>query len=168
MGSKAHKKNAPKNLKVGIITVSSSRTLATDKSGRWMGRRAKKEGHEVVAHRLVADDRHSIARMVWEVVREAAPHILLVTGGTGLSPSDVTIEAVRPLFEKEITAFNALFARLSFEKIDSAAMMSRSTAGVIETTAVFCLPGSLDACKLACAALIFPEAGHIAAHIHQK
>ncbi len=164
MGSREHKRNAPRHLKIGIITVSTSRSLATDKSGKWMARRAKKEGHEVVVHRLVADDRHLIARTVWEVVQEACPHILLVTGGTGLCPTDVTIEAVRPMFAKEITAFAPLFAQLSFEEIDSAAIMSRSTAGVIETTAVFCLPGSLDACKLACTALIFPEAGHIAAH----
>jgi molybdenum cofactor biosynthesis protein B len=165
MGSKAHKKNAPTNLKIGIITVSTSRTRADDKSGKWMGKQAQKEGHEVVIHRVIVDDKHLIARTVWEVVKDVAPHILLITGGTGLSPTDVTIEAVRPMFAKELTGFGALFAQLSFEEIDSAAIMSRSTAGIIDRTAVFCLPGSINACKLACKALIFPEAGHIAAHV---
>ena len=91
-----------------------------------------------------------------------------MTGGTGISNKDVTIEAVRPLFSKEITAFGAIFSQLSFEEIDSAALLSRATAGVIEKTVVFCMPGSLNACKLACKALIFPELGHLVKHTHEN
>jgi len=160
-----HKKNALKNLSVGIMKVSTTRTLADDKSGRWMKKQAEKEGHSVVDHRVVGDDRGLIERTAWEIISNKAPDILLITGGTGLTPSDVTIEAIQPLFIKELTAFAALFALLSFEEIDSAAMMSRAAAGVINQTTVFCLPGSLNACKLACKSLIFPEAGHIAAHV---
>jgi molybdenum cofactor biosynthesis protein B len=168
MGHVEHKKNALKKLSVGIMTVSSTRTLADDVSGRWMKKQAEKEGHEVVVHRMVGDDRRLIERATWDIVTDQGPDILLITGGTGLTPSDVTIEAVRPLFIKELTAFATLFALLSFEEIDSAAIMSRATAGVVGKTTVFCLPGSLNACKLACKSLIFPEAGHIAAHVRME
>lgn len=133
-----------------------------------MKKRAEKEGHTVVFHQVVIDDALLIKEMVRRVVGEAGPDILLVTGGTGLNPTDVTIETLRPLFEKELTAFGSLFALLSFEEIDSAAILSRATAGIIQRTTVFCLPGSLNACRLACKALIFPEAGHIAAHVNKK
>lgn len=168
MGHESHKKNALKNLRVGIITVSTTRTISDDKSGAWMKKQAKKEGHEVILHRVVADDREIVENTVREAVENMAPHLLLITGGTGLTPSDVTIEAVRPLFVKELTGFSNLFMMLSYEEIDSAAMLSRAAAGIIGRTTVFCLPGSLNACKLACKVLIFPEAGHIAAHVTQE
>ena len=168
MGHIEHKKNALKKLRVGIITVSTTRTLADDKSGQWMKKRAGKEGHEVIVHRVIKDDAVMIAETVEKVIADTGPDMLLVTGGTGLNPTDVTIEAVRPLFAKELTAFGTLFAVLSFEDIDSAAILSRATAGIIGQTTVFCIPGSLGACKLACKALIFPEAGHIAAHVNRK
>ncbi len=150
---------------MAIVTVSTSRSLEQDKSGHWMNRQARKEGHTVVAHRVIPDDISAISRTVKGIVHRQSPELLLVSGGTGLTVSDVTIEAVRPLFKKEISAFPVLFAQLSFEEIDSAALLSRATAGVIEKSAVFCLPGSLSACKLACKVLIFPEAAHIAGHI---
>ena len=79
----------------------------------------------------------------------------------------VTIEAVRPLFDKELTAFGPLFYHLSLQEIDSAALLSRATAGVVKKTILFCMPGSLKACKLACKALIFPELGHLVKHAHE-
>lgn len=147
------------------MTVSSSRTLAEDESGRWMEKHARKEGHEVAARVMVDDDRERIAGAVLDMTTKTEPNLIIITGGTGLTPKDVTIEAVRPLFSKEMTAFGVLFAMLSFEQIDAGAILSRATAGVIGKTAVFCIPGSLEACKLACKALIFPEAGHVASHI---
>ncbi|MDA3898245.1 MAG: molybdenum cofactor biosynthesis protein MoaB [Desulfobacteraceae bacterium] len=168
MGHQEHKKNALKKLSIGIITVSTTRTLAEDKSGLWMKKRAIKEGHEVLVHRVVGDDQQLIERAAWKIIMDMAPNILLMTGGTGLNPTDVTIEAMRPMFVKELTAFSTLFTLLSYEEIDSSAILSRATAGVINETTVFCLPGSINACKLACKALIFPEAGHIAAHVNKK
>lgn len=168
MGRKKHIQHAPKAIKVGIITISSSRTAKSDKSGQWMKRLAEKEGHAIVVYEIVGDDRHAISRTVTSVIEIQAPHILLLTGGTGISPADVTIEAVRPLFDKELTAFGVLFAQLSFKQVDSAALLSRASAGVIANTTVFCMPGSLNACKLACKELIFPEINHIAAHAAQN
>ena len=165
MSTKEHKAQAPKKIRIGIIIVSTTRSLAEDKSGHWMAKRALKEGHDILFHEAVPDDAGIIASTVIHAVQDLDPPVLLLTGGTGLSRSDVTIEAVRPLFSKELTAFGPLFARLSYEKIDSAAIMSRATAGIIGQTAVFCLPGSLKGCKLACEYLIFPELGHIAKHV---
>ena len=167
MGFKKHKANAPKKVNVGIITVSSTRSITEDKSGQWISKRVKKEGHQLVLHRVIPDETGTITQTLHETISDYGAQVILVTGGTGISNKDVTIEAVRPFFKKELTAFGALFAQLSFEQIDSSALLSRATAGVIGATIVFCIPGSLKACKLACKALIFPELGHIVKHIHE-
>ncbi|MBW2252431.1 MAG: molybdenum cofactor biosynthesis protein MoaB [Deltaproteobacteria bacterium] len=167
MSSIEHKKSAPRTVKVGIITVSTTRSLKDDKGGLWINKRAKREGHEVVFHQVIPDEIEIITQTVMDVIKDPAPQALLVTGGTGISSKDVTIEAVHPLFTKELTAFGPIFAQLSFEQIDSAAILSRATAGVIEKTILFCMPGSINACKLACKAIIFPELGHLVRHIHE-
>jgi len=160
-----HKSDPFQSLAIGIVTVSTSRTLATDTSGAWMGRQAQKEGHRVVSHAVVPDETGPIREHVLGLLSETAPDAVLVTGGTGISDADVTIEALRPLFTKELAAFGTLFATLSFDQVDSAAILSRATAGRIRRTLVFCLPGSLKACKLACMELIFPELGHLVRHV---
>jgi molybdenum cofactor biosynthesis protein B len=165
MGTREHKKQSPQKLRVGILSVSTTRSLADDKSGIWIRKAATKEGHQIVCHKVIPDDVEMISAAVKEVIAELSPQALILTGGTGISVKDVTIEAVRPLFKKELTAFGAIFSQLSFEEIDSAAILSRATAGIIGSTVIFCIPGSLKACKLACKALIFPELGHIVKHM---
>ena len=165
MSTKAHKKHAPKHLNIGILSVSTTRTLADDKSGKWMAKQGGREGHTIVHHQVIPDDKAAVTEAVLALIHEKHPHAILLTGGTGISPMDVTIEAVTPMFLKELTAFNALFAQLSYEEIGSAALLSRSTAGVIGKTLVFCMPGSLNACKLACKELIYPELGHLVKHM---
>ena len=108
-----------------------------------------------------------ITLTVQETIFDHFAQVVLLTGGTGISHADVTVEAVSPLFEKELTAFSTLFTQLSFEEIDSAALLSRATAGVVGNAVVFCMPGSLKACKLACKALIFPEIGHLVKHANE-
>ena len=167
MGTKQHKETAPDRVTVGIITVSTSRTLAEDQSGQWMSKQVKKEGHTVVHHTVIPDDLSLIRDTLLSVIRNFSPNVVLITGGTGISPKDLTIEAVRPLFSKELTAFGVLFAQLSFEEVDSAALLSRATAGILYNSVVFSMPGSLKACKLACKALIFPEMGHLVRHMQE-
>jgi molybdenum cofactor biosynthesis protein B len=167
MGTKEHKASAPIHLRVGVLSVSTTRTLAEDKSGHWISKHTKKEGHDVVYHRIIPDDAQVITDTITDVLQEISPHALLLTGGTGISPKDVTIEAVRPLLSKELTAFGVLFSQLSFEEIDAAAILSRAMAGVIGSTLIFCMPGSLNACKLACNTLIFPELGHLVHHLRE-
>ncbi|MDY6839231.1 MAG: MogA/MoaB family molybdenum cofactor biosynthesis protein [Thermodesulfobacteriota bacterium] len=167
MSTKEHKSRAPKSVKLAIVTVSSTRTLEDDKSGLWMKKQAEKKGHDLLFHEVVPDDQDVIAGTVRRIMETHQPHAILVTGGTGIGPSDVTIEAVRPMFTKELTAFGPLFGFLSYEEIDAAALLSRATAGLIDQTLVFCLPGSLKACKLACKELIFPELGHLLKHVQE-
>ena len=150
---------------MAVLSVSSTRDLQTDTAGQWIAKRAGKEGHQVVGHQVVDDDRDAIREALLHLLADAAPQAVIVTGGTGITPKDVTIEAVRPLFTKEMTAFGPIFAQLSFEEIDSAAILSRATAGVIGDCIVFCIPGSLKACQLACKALIYPELGHACGHV---
>lgn len=165
MGVHQHRKAAPASVGVGILSVSTTRTLENDESGLWIARRAKKEGHEVRFHQVVTDEITAIREAALKSIRNHDLKALLVTGGTGITPKDVTIEAIKPLFAKEMAAFGSIFAQLSYEEIDSAAILSRAAAGVIGSTVVFCMPGSKKACQLACRALIFPELGHVVAHI---
>lgn len=167
MSTLLHKKSGPRELKIAVLSVSTTRKLEDDKSGAWIKKQAKKEGHQVVIHQVVTDDITAITELVTHVTGRISPDAVIITGGTGLSPKDVTIEAVRPMFDKELTSFGPVFAQLSFEEIDSAAIMSRATAGIIGQTAVFCMPGSIKACKLACNALIFPELTHILKHLKE-
>jgi len=153
-------------VRVGILSASSTRAIEADESGNWLKKQAIKEGHTVSVHRVVPDEIDAIRSAIHEAMAmDAPPQVILLSGGTGITPKDVTIEAVRPLFTKELTAFSVLFAQLSFEEIDSAAILSRACAGIIGNTAIFCMPGSLKACKLAAKALIFPEIGHLVGHM---
>jgi len=165
MGVHEHKKEAPKTVRIGIITVSSTRALADDISGKWIREQAEKIGHKIVFHQVIPDDAEIITATLSDRIEEANSQVILMSGGTGITKKDVTIEAVRPLFIKELSAFGPLFAKLSLEQVESAAIMSRATAGIIGNTVVFCMPGSLDACQLACTRLIFPELGHLVKHI---
>ena len=167
MSTVSHKKDAPKGLRVAVISVSSTRSLKEDKSGIWIKKQAQKEGNEIVSHQMANDDIGDIRNRLVQVMETMAPDAVIITGGTGIGQKDLTIEAVKFLFRKELSAFGPVFAQLSFEEIDSAAILSRATAGIIGKTLVFCLPGSLKACKLACNNLIFPELGHLLKHIRE-
>jgi len=164
MGHEEHRAKAPLSIGLGVLSVSSTRTLDNDESGHWIADQARQAGHSVLAHQVVPDDAGAIRRVLLQWLAEPAPNAIVVTGGTGISPKDVTIEAIKPLLAKELTAFGPLFAQLSHAEIGSSALLSRATAGVIGQALVFCLPGSLKACQLACQRLIFPELGHLYLH----
>jgi molybdenum cofactor biosynthesis protein B len=165
MGTAEHKHAAPKTVTIAILTLSTSRTIKEDASGQWIKEVATGIGHEVVCHRVIPDDAATITMTVREITENLEPQILMMTGGTGITPQDVTIEAVSPMFTKTLSAFGPLFSQLSMQEIGSAAIMSRAAAGLIGSTVVFCIPGSLNACKLACTRLIFPELGHLVKHL---
>ena len=165
MSTNEHKRHAPRKVTIGIITVSTTRALVDDGSGNWIHEQAQKEGHDIVYHQVITDDAGLIAATLRDVIQNERPQLILMNGGTGITKKDVTIEAVSPLFTKTLSSFGPLFAKLSYDEIGSAAYLSRATAGVIEDTVVFCMPGSLNACKLACRKLIFPELGHLVKHI---
>jgi molybdenum cofactor biosynthesis protein B len=166
--TKHHQGNSPQQLGIAVLTVSSTRTMDTDTSGQWMIKRIYKEGHRLETHLIIPDNQELIHKTVIDLASQVRVNVILVTGGTGLSPNDVTIEAVTPLFTKHIPAFGSLFSYLSYEDIDASAILSRAAAGCIQNTAVFCMPGSLKAVKLACKSLIFSELHHICHHLFEK
>lgn len=171
--SKAHKEKSPEKLRFAIITISTSRFQASksrkhvrDESGDLIAETLQDHGHTIVSRKLIPDDEAMIKQTVIKALRSSGIDAILTSGGTGITPSDVTVEAVEPLLEKVLPGFGEIFRWLSFESIGSAAVMTRAIAGVTKGKAVFCLPGSPQAVKLCLEKLILPEAGHIILHAH--
>jgi molybdenum cofactor biosynthesis protein B len=134
-------------LKFAVLTISDTRDLADDKSGATLSDRIKAAGHIVFERTIVRDDVEAIRARVKEWIDTPAVDVVVTTGGTGFTGRDVTPEAVEPLFEKKMEAFAVLFLMISFRKIGTSAIQSRATAGVANSTYIFCLPGSPGACK---------------------
>lgn len=148
-----------------VITVSTSRTEKTDLSGKIIRECFESASIPVVSQVLVADDAEDICRAVEEAVSSA--NCVVVTGGTGLTADDVTIEAVSPLFRKTMDGFGELFRRLSYDEVGTRVLLSRATAGLVCRSAVFCIPGSPNAVQTAMEKIIIPEIRHILTHAGQ-
>jgi molybdenum cofactor biosynthesis protein B len=160
VGTHSHRDEGKRLVTVHVITVSSTRTLATDESGRRIAELVNKGGHRVGSHAVVDDDVEAIRAAVGAHAGAGA-EVVVLTGGTGVSPRDVTPEAVEPLFTRRLEGFGELFRSLSYGQIGAAAMLSRATAGMVGPTVVFVVPGSTAACELAVGTLILPELGHL-------
>jgi molybdopterin adenylyltransferase len=132
---------------IAVITISDTRTLADDKSGHTLVERITAAGHVLADRLIVKDDVRQIRAAVRKLVKRRDVDVVITTGGTGLTGRDVTIEALRPLFDKEIEGFGVVFHMISYAKIKTSTMQSRATAGVVAGTYVFCLPGSPGACR---------------------
>lgn len=145
-----------------VITVSSSRTPETDESGNAIRNLLQGAGIEVSYYALVPDRVEHIRTALVLAMDHA--NCIILTGGTGLTPDDCTIEAVRPFLEKEMEGFGEIFRWRSFQEIGTAAILSRALAGISHGKAVFCLPGSVSAVTLGTGELILPEIRHILSH----
>lgn len=156
-----HRKKSDLRAGIAVITLSTSRSLAGDKSGDVIQKLLEEGGHSVPVRKLIPDSRSILRATLRELIRDKSVHAVITTGGTGLAPTDVTIEAVQGLLEKELPGFNSLFMLLSYPQVKTASMLSRALAGTIKGRIIFCLPGSPRACKLAVESLILPELGHI-------
>ena len=157
MASHAHH-GPPEPVTVHVIVVSTTRTTATDVSGARIAALFTAAGH-VVGSRSVVDDDVDAIRTALTALGGA--QVVVLTGGTGVAPRDVTPEAVEPLYTRRLDGFGELFRLLSFQDVGSAAWLSRASAGLVGSTAVFVLPGSTAACELAVTRLILPELGHL-------
>jgi len=153
-----HRKAAPRSLSVGVVTVSDSRTEATDDSGKLIRAKLLDAKHRVPFYRVVRDDPVAIEGAVGEAVRTC--DAVITNGGTGLGKRDVTILTLEPKFERRLPGFGEILRTLSYKDVGPAAMLSGATAGVLHGKLVFCLPGSPAACALAMDALILPELPH--------
>lgn len=134
-------------MKIAVMTVSDSRTRDDDKSGGILAGRVEDAGHVLTGRAVVTDDVPAIQARAREWIDSEEVDVVISTGGTGLTGRDVTPEAMRPLFEKEIDGFSAIFHRISYEKIGTSTIQSRAIAGVAGGTYIFCLPGSPGACR---------------------
>jgi len=161
LSAEEHRQYSPRRLGFALITVSDSRTPETDTSGRTMRERVEAAGHTVASTRIVPDDIPQVREAVLAALGAEGVDVVAVSGGTGFSPRDVTIEAATPLFERPIEGFGELFRMLSFTDVGPAAMLSRAAAGLASGRAIFLLPGSPKAVALALDRLILPEAGHL-------
>jgi molybdenum cofactor biosynthesis protein B len=136
-----------KPVNIAVLTISDTRSLEDDKSGDLLVGRLTEAGHSLADRAIVKDDVPQIRDVIRRWAGDPGIDVILTTGGTGLTGRDVTPEAVRPLFEKEIEGFSTLMHMISFQKVGTSTVQSRAIAGVITGTYVFCVPGSPGACR---------------------
>ncbi len=156
-----HRAHAPASVRCSVFTISDTRTAANDASGDAIFEALTTAGHHVGHREIVRDE----PRMVRDLVRAAAESpgtdVIITTGGTGITSRDSTYEAIAEIITKRLDGFGELFRMLSYAEIGAAAMLSRAVAGTIGRTAIFSLPGSENAVRLAMTRLIIPELGHV-------
>ncbi|WP_027244633.1 molybdenum cofactor biosynthesis protein B [Leisingera daeponensis] len=134
-------------VRIAVLTVSDTRNLEDDRSGQVLADRLREAGHTLAARKIVPDERAEIAAQLRAWVADPEVDVVISTGGTGLTGRDVTVEAHRDVYEKEIEAFGTVFTWVSMQKIGTSAVQSRATGGVAGGTYLFALPGSPGACK---------------------
>jgi len=172
--SKIHKAKAQGILSYGVIICSTSRynlmqrgEKVNDLGGETIVELLEKAGQNVLYKRIIADDQKLILDAVKEGLDNSNLDVIIFSGGTGITSTDITIETVCPLYEKTLPGFGEFFRRISFERIGSAAVLSRAVAGVAKGKAIFCVPGSPDAVRVAVEMLILPESPHIVEHARE-
>lgn len=156
-----HRAKTKRAARCMVITVSDTRDVASDKSGQRALDLLVAAGHEVRAREIVIDDRAAIVALLRAAVANPEIDAVVLTGGTGIAPRDVTYEAVEEVLEKPLAGFGELFRSLSYAEIGSAAMLSRAIGGVVGRTVIFALPGSTKAVELGIQKLVAPELGHV-------
>lgn len=158
-----HRTSALEAVPTAVITVSDTRTLDSDTGGALVCEMLGGGGHPVVSREIVADDPDRIAAALRGALARDDVRAVVLTGGTGVAPRDVTPDAVEPLLDRVVPGFGELFRMLSYDDIGSAALLSRALAGLASGRVVFVLPGSRGAVRLAMEKLVLPEIGHLAA-----
>ena len=159
MGVSEHRKEAVTGVRCAVITISDTRKPETDVSGRTIVELLEAEGHVVAKRQILRDEQKDVHDAV--IAQLGGVDVIITTGGTGITSRDSTYEAVVGLFDKRLDGFGEIVRMLSYGEIGSAAMLSRACAGVARGTAIFILPGSENAVRLAMTKLILPEIGHV-------
>jgi molybdenum cofactor biosynthesis protein B len=162
MSHRQHRQSGPVSVPCAVVTVSDSRTVATDRSGRLLRAALERAGHAVVDYGIVKDDPRRLRAHLLAIRRRGRARVVVISGGTGIAPRDRTFEAIDALLEKRLPGFGELFRLLSYRQVGSAAMLSRATAGLWRGLVLFSMPGSPDAVRLAMRRLILPELRHVA------
>lgn len=162
MSHRHHRRSGPRSVACAVVTVSDTRTAATDRSGRLLRAALERAGHAVVEYAIVKDDPVRLRACLRSIRRRRRARVIVMSGGTGIAPRDRTFEAVDALLETRLPGFGELFRLLSYRQIGPAAMLSRATAGVWSGRIVFSVPGSPEAVRLAARRLILPVLRHAA------
>jgi molybdopterin adenylyltransferase len=166
-----HKKNVPKSVKFGVITLSDSKyrdfleSKTTDLSGNLIIDSLNKE-HELVFYTVIPDSSELLLSTLEDIIEEYEADIIFTTGGTGIGKRDVTIETLKPLFEKELTGFGEIFRYESYKELGTGAILSRATAGVYKGTMIISMPGSPNAVETGLK-IVLPELKHLVKHMHE-
>lgn len=160
-----HREQARESVRCAVLTISDTRSKEDDRSGELVRQNLSWRGHDVVAYEIVPDDAMRITAVMHAWIDGADVQAIITNGGTGIAGRDNTYEAIVSLLDKELPGFGEIFRVLSFQEIGAAAMLSRAVAGVAKDTAVFSVPGSSHAVKLAMEKLIGPEIGHVVLEI---
>lgn len=161
MSQLEHKAAGPAGVSCYVLTVSDTRTEATDTSGLAIAELLAGAGHRVAGHRIVKDESGDVERAVLDQLATADVQVIITTGGTGITGRDSTYEAIDRLLDKRLDGFGELFRMLSYHDIGPAAMMSRACAGTARGKVIVVLPGSESAVRLAMTKLLIPELGHL-------
>jgi molybdenum cofactor biosynthesis protein B len=173
--SKQHKAKAQKTLNYGVCICSTSRyklieqgdKAVSDVGGDMLVELLKNAKQNVMFKKIIADDETMIQDAVMFAMGLPELDVAIFSGGTGITPTDITIETVEPFFDKTLPGFGEFFRRISFDRVGSAAVLSRAVAGISKGKVFFCIPGSPDAVKVAVEMLILPEAPHIVKHARE-
>lgn len=165
MGLDEHRKKGPAHVRCAVIVTSDTRDAQTDKSGNLVIDLLENEGHEVTDYRIVPNDPEDLSDALEAGMKTS--QVIIVSGGTGVSKRDITVDTIEPLLERKLSGFGELFRYLSYDEIGSAALLSRAIAGAIGSKVVFCLPGSAGATRLAMKRLILPELSHIVGELEK-
>jgi molybdopterin adenylyltransferase len=156
-----HRRAAEHSLRCAVLTVSDTRTLETDRGGALVIELLAAAGHSVAAREIIPDEPRAMAELVRPWVDDPSIDAVLITGGTGISPRDQTYQTISAMFTRPLPGYGELFRMLSYNEIGAAAMLSRATGGVCDSTIILTMPGSTAAVQLAMEKLIVPELPHL-------
>lgn len=163
-----HRSQSPESVSCMIVTVSDTRTPENDKSGQLMRKLLEESGYTVIKHIIIQDEYDDIRELIYNGSSQSEVQAILLTGGTGISGRDRTYEAVSSLLDKELQGFGEIFRYLSYTEIGPAAILSRAIGGTIGNTAVFSMPGSVNAVRLAMERILLPELRHVVREINKS
>ncbi|MDD5038708.1 MAG: MogA/MoaB family molybdenum cofactor biosynthesis protein [Dehalococcoidales bacterium] len=161
MGYEEHKQQAPATVSYAVITVSDSRTEADDESGKLLKQELSRSGHRLISYAILKNEADTIREKIEGLLRQDGLQVIITSGGTGASRRDITVETLYPFLEKKLDGFGELFRYLTYREIGTGSILSRAIAGVAKGKVIICLPGSVNATRLAIDKIILPEIGHL-------
>jgi molybdenum cofactor biosynthesis protein B len=161
MGYHEHKHKSPVNVNCAVIIISGSRNEQNDESGKLITQLLENNDHKVTSFSILKNDAEAILNKLEQLLSDKSLQVIITSGGTGASHLDITVETIAPNLDKKLDGFGELFRFLTYQEIGTGSIMSRAMAGVIKGKVIICLPGSLEAVRLAMEKIVLPEIGHL-------